>query len=137
MVVVSGQARRQHSGRLYHRQTAVLLAGVRQACQPPLLLKLLPAMRLPPSRSAEARQWQEGVEQQADAISELRVEAEAERRRQRGLEQPLAAAQGECAAAQADVAALLGQLRAAEGAANAAEGELQAACGWSCTAGAV
>ena len=66
------------------------------------------------------------MEQQACTISELRVEAEADRRRQRGQEQALAAAQGEHSAAQADVAALLGQLRAAEGAANAAEGELGA-----------
>jgi hypothetical protein len=87
-----------------------------------LSLKPLPALRLPPGRSAEARRWQEGVEQQAGTISELQVEAEAERRRRRGLERELTAAQGEQAAAKADVAALLGQLRAAEGAANAAEG---------------
>ena len=74
------------------------------------------------ARAAEARRWQAAVDQQAGALSEARVEAEAERRRCRDLEQALAEAQGEREAARADAAALLAQLRAAEATSTAVEG---------------
>lgn len=75
-------------------------------------------------RMAEARRWQQAVEQQAGSIAELKVDLEAERRRGQEVEAALTAASEEVAATQQQATALMAQLGAAEAANAAANGGL-------------
>lgn len=91
-------------------------SGRRQPAEP------ASAPTTPTCRAAEVRRWQAAAEQQAEQAVELRVQAEAVRRRGGELEQALAAAQADKGAAEAAGQALLAQLRAVEASAAAVEG---------------